>query len=118
MFIFWLVVGFLLTFAGCYVGAEASYAESHLKESASGWWAGIGELMGWIDFVIAVKVTLWVAIPAVLGAIVGARWSVRRRKQSMRAARQHKALETALYATLGWPTPVKRRHGNPKNPVL
>lgn len=118
MFWLWMVVGFSLTFAGCYVGAEASYAESHLKEAESGWWAGIGEVMGWIDFIIAVKVSLWVALPAVIGAIVGARWSVRRRKVAMKKARRQKALEAAIAKSLGWHAPTKRRNGNPKSPVL
>lgn len=85
-------VAFGFTFAQYYVGARQSVAEKRLQAKQSAGWAGITELLGWVDFILAVQVSLWLAIPAVLGGVAGQYWSVKQEYVQARLRRKRKRL--------------------------
>lgn len=86
------VAAFAFTFIQTFVGAKQSVAEKELQAVRAAGWAGLAELLGWIDFAMAMTLSLWLAVPAILGAVVGEHWAVRQDYVRARIRRKQKRL--------------------------
>ena len=101
----WLYVGlaalcFGFNYAHYAVGAQLDTAHRQLDVDRAGNWATLAEALSWLDYVIfaalALEDGIWVAvlataIPSIIGARAGQRWSTKQDWVSERVKRAKKA---------------------------
>jgi len=92
------ILVFALAFALNAVSARETRATAKLQTRDATLWAGIFDVLLWIEFAIVIRVNLWLSIPSVLGGMCGTYWSVERKKVQYRLKKKQRLERDAAKA--------------------
>ena len=90
---------FVLAFALNAVSARETRATAKLQTRDATLWAGVFDVLLWVEFAIVIKVNLWLSVPSVLGGMCGTYWSVERKKVQARLKRKQRLERERLQIT-------------------